>query len=174
MLAVRVDQRHERGHVSLVRRSGPSGNSTAGAKPTSYRMENSRMRKTNRWSRAAVMTAVAAATALGVATPALAAPVTAQAGYLTLAENQNLSGQNWNYSDTNSNLGGPGDEASSVFNGSDRAWVLYDDTSFRDRRYCITPGQRINNLHSSSWNFGDKISSIARLGGTSCAGYPTF
>ena len=66
------------------------------------------------------------------------------------------------------------DKASSVRNGSDNAWVLYDDANYDDRRYCIFAGQRIENLHDSRWNFGDKISSIQRLPGNSCAGYPTF
>lgn len=69
---------------------------------------------------------------------------------------------------------GFGDMASSVRNVSSVAYVLYDDTGYSDRRYCIRAGESISNLHNDAWNFGDKISSVKRLGSNSCAGYPRF
>ncbi|GIH25949.1 hypothetical protein Aph01nite_42590 [Acrocarpospora phusangensis] len=85
-----------------------------------------------------------------------------------------MPGQNYLYYDSTPNLGGPGDEASSVFNDTEDAWVLYDDSGYRDRRYCIRSGQYIGDLHHPAWKFGDKISSVLRLNTRSCAGYPTF
>jgi hypothetical protein len=102
----------------------------------------------------------------------------AATGQLWLAENQSMGGKNCGWADSQPNLSNTfcsfSDKASSVWNGSDNAWVLYDDAGYQDRRYCLVPGGRIANLHDSRWNFGDKISSIKRLSGTSCAGYPTF
>lgn len=66
------------------------------------------------------------------------------------------------------------DLTSSVYNQDSVAWVLYDDTGYQDRRYCIAPGQRISNLHNDAWKFGDKISSAKRLTTASCGNYPTF
>ncbi len=104
----------------------------------------------------------------------LGSPAQAASGVLRLGHDQNLGGENYTYSTSNRNLGGPGDEASSARNESDSAWVLYDDTGFRDRRYCIRPGEYVRDLHNEQWNFGDKISSVRRLSTSSCRGYPTF
>jgi hypothetical protein len=94
---------------------------------------------------------------------------------LQLASDQRLQGDERTYSGDKDDLGSFGDKASSVKN-TDRAnaWVLYDDDHYGDRRFCIRPGQTINNLHDPRWRFGDKISSVNRLGTRSCSGYPTF
>jgi hypothetical protein len=113
------------------------------------------------------------ATRLGIVASLVFSSTSALAS-LQLARNQGLSGVH-TYSGSQADLGHFGDEASSVKN-TDRsnAWVLYDDDNYRDRRFCIRPNQTINNLHDSRWRFGDKISSVKRLGSSSCRGYPTF
>ena len=118
--------------------------------------------------------------AAGLTAASVLVPLQAQAatGNLWLGENQSMGGKNCGWAASQPDLSKTfcsfGDKASSVWNGSDNAWVLYDDAGYGDRRYCITAGGRISNLHDSRWNFGDKISSIKRLSGNSCAGYPTF
>jgi hypothetical protein len=76
------------------------------------------------------------------------------------------SEDNFSYSDN--------DEASSAKNLSAVAWVLYDDTYYRDRRFCIRPGEEVPDLGAPAYEFSDKISSVKRLDTASCAGYPTF
>jgi hypothetical protein len=112
-----------------------------------------------------------ATTLVVTATPASAA------SNLALYWNQNYRGSVYITSSSDSNLDDglqAGDEASSVHNGTTVAWVLFDDAGYADRRYCIRPGQRVANLHAQAWNFGDKISSVRRLGTASCSGYPQF
>ncbi|MCC5577113.1 hypothetical protein IMZ11_15920 [Microtetraspora sp. AC03309] len=71
-------------------------------------------------------------------------------------------------------LGGFSDKTSSLVNNDWMAWVVYDDKNYRDRHYCIRPGETVPNLSSSRWKFNDKISSAWRLNTASCAGYPAF
>lgn len=66
------------------------------------------------------------------------------------------------------------DKTSSLTNNDRMAWVVYDDKQYRDRHYCIRPGETVPNLSSSRWKFNDKISSVKRLDTASCAGYPAF
>ncbi|TKK81104.1 hypothetical protein FDA94_34115 [Herbidospora galbida] len=66
------------------------------------------------------------------------------------------------------------DKTSSLTNYDWNAWVVYDDKNYRDRHYCIRPGETVPNLSSSRWKFNDKISSAKRLQSASCAGYPAF
>lgn len=66
------------------------------------------------------------------------------------------------------------DEASSVKLYGPYAWVLYDDKHYKDRHYCIRPGEKVEHLGAPQWKFNDKISSVKRLSTGSCAGYPTF
>ncbi|WP_055550094.1 beta/gamma crystallin-related protein [Streptomyces sp. NBRC 110028] len=118
---------------------------------------------------------VAAAATTAILTTAPAAQADAAAGHLLLGRDQNLTGTVWAHSSSIANLGSSeGDKASSAKNEDSRAWVLYDDKNYKDRRYCLTPGRYIRDLHSDPWNFGDKVSSVRRLGTASCAGYPTF
>jgi hypothetical protein len=123
------------------------------------------------FARGAVVTAIAGAAVLGFAGPSQAA------GQLVLFDNRNTSGSAHGFESSDANICDlvcASDRASSVENTMSVAWVLYDDSGFGDRRYCIKPGQVINNLHASAWNFGDKISSVRKLGTASCSGYPTF
>ena len=114
------------------------------------------------------------ATRLGIVA-LLALSSTSALASLRLASDQRMQGDARTYNRSEENLGGFGDEASSVQNTDrSRAWVLYDDKDYGDRRFCIRPNQTINNLHSAQWRFGDKISSVRRLGTSSCRGYPTF
>ena len=71
-------------------------------------------------------------------------------------------------------LGSFSDKTSSLTNNDWMAWVVYDDKQYRDRHYCIRPGETVPNLSSSQWKFNDKISSAKRLETASCAGYPAF
>ncbi|WP_405800911.1 hypothetical protein [Streptomyces sp. NBC_01506] len=121
---------------------------------------------------------VAALTTAATVCSALALAPTVQAdalaGPLVIGQNQDLGGAQWRYTESKTSLGAAGDQASSVKNQDVVAWVLYDDTSHRDRHYCIPATGYIPNLHDKKWNFGDKISSVKRLGSNSCRGYPTF
>jgi len=118
---------------------------------------------------------VAGAATAAVLTAAPAAQADAAAGQLLLGRDQSLTGTVWSHRSSIANLGSSeGDKASSAKNEDSVAWVLYDDKNYKDRRYCLTPGRYIRDLHGGSWNFGDKISSVYRLSTASCAGYPTF
>ncbi|GIH22793.1 hypothetical protein Aph01nite_11030 [Acrocarpospora phusangensis] len=66
------------------------------------------------------------------------------------------------------------DEASSVENNTPSAWVLFDDVGFKDRRFCIRPGEKVVHLGAPAYKFNDKVSSVLRLGSPSCGDYPTF
>ncbi|WP_062348870.1 hypothetical protein [Herbidospora yilanensis] len=66
------------------------------------------------------------------------------------------------------------DKTSSLINNDWRAWVVFDDKNYQDRRYCIRPGETVPNLSAQQFKFNDKISSALRLEGASCAGYPAF
>ncbi|WP_062433304.1 hypothetical protein [Herbidospora daliensis] len=66
------------------------------------------------------------------------------------------------------------DEASSLTNNDWNAWVVFDDKNYRDRRYCIRPGESVPSLGAQQFKFNDKISSALRLESASCAGYPAF
>ncbi|MGW8575538.1 peptidase inhibitor family I36 protein [Streptomyces niveus] len=120
---------------------------------------------------AAVTTAATVFSALGVAPTVQADALT---GPLVLGEHQDLGGAQWSYTGSETRLGSASDRASSVKNRDSVAWVLYDDTNHGDRHYCLRATGYIPNLHDSRWNFGDKISSVKRLGSNSCRGYPTF
>ena len=123
---------------------------------------------------AAVLTAGVVTATVLTATPSYASSVP-----LRLYEHTGYNGSSISLYSSDSNLWwnkGFGDVASSVKNPSSSAvaWVLYDDTGYGDRHYCIRPGQSISNLGADAWKFGDKISSVKELGTASCAGYPTF
>lgn len=122
--------------------------------------------------------AVAIATAV-LAIGLSAAPNEVDAGWypLRLWEHTNYNGVDINLYESYSELRwskGFNDLTSSAYNLDSVAWVLYDDTNYGDRRYCIEPGQKIANLHAAAWNFGDKISSAKRLSTASCGNYPRF
>ena len=66
------------------------------------------------------------------------------------------------------------DKASSVRNNTQYAWVLFDDDTYEDRRYCLKPGLRIYHLGLDQWKFNDKVSSVLKLSTGSCGSYPVF
>ncbi|MFG1996309.1 peptidase inhibitor family I36 protein [Actinoplanes sp. NPDC048988] len=129
---------------------------------------------------AGIMSVVAMATAslFALSTPAEAQAVCIEPepAALYLYANRNGSGDVFQatVSVIDFRVFGFNDKASRVWNKYDcRAWVLYDDNQFEDRHYCIRPNQTVD-LHLEKWNFGDKISSVKKLTGKSCSGYPTF
>jgi hypothetical protein len=124
--------------------------------------------------RRAAMTIALAAMAVLPATALTATPAQAGEGALWLGEHQDLQSKNWRYYATTAKLGGPGDDASSVFNDTENVWLLFEHSNFGGRFYCIRSGQYIRDLHSPAWKFGDKISSVSRLGIRTCQGYPVF
>jgi hypothetical protein len=92
-----------------------------------------------------------------------------------LGQHQSLGGTNWTFTASDSNLSGQGgDQASSLNNNDSRAWVVYEHDTFGGRGYCINTGSEVSDLHSGILSFGDKISSVRRLGTSSCFGYPSF
>jgi Beta/Gamma crystallin len=119
--------------------------------------------------------ALAAAT-VTVATTLTAAPSQAYDYPLWLYEHTGYNGYSIALYSSDSNLWNRGfsDATSSVRNVSSVAYVLYDDSGYSDRRYCIRSGESISNLHNDAWKFGDKISSVKKLGSNSCEGYPRF
>jgi Beta/Gamma crystallin len=130
------------------------------------------MRKSIFWGVGLACAALALSSMLvgGAATARAADPV------LVLGQNQNLSGTNWAFTGSDSNLSGQGgDQASSIKNNDPlNAWVVYENDSFGGRGYCIDPGELVTNLHISILNFGDRISSVEQLGQAKCTFRPEF
>lgn len=110
----------------------------------------------------------------------MSSPASAADTRLVLSENRDGTGRSCYYSSSSANLNNSsqcngiqfGDKASLARNIGTVAWVLYDDTSYNDRAYCIRPG-RVVDLHASR-DFGDKTSSIKQLSTSSCSGYTEF
>ncbi|WP_327049343.1 beta/gamma crystallin-related protein [Microbispora sp. NBC_01189] len=102
----------------------------------------------------------------------------AHAGWIGIILYEDSGYKGYPHAYTTSRLGLYGwwenDEASSVKNVDLFAWVLYDDVDYKDRHFCIRPGEWVENLGSSPWKFNDKISSLKRLTTSSCAGYVPF
>ncbi|GIH23089.1 hypothetical protein Aph01nite_13990 [Acrocarpospora phusangensis] len=117
----------------------------------------------------AVTTAAVTLTSVAVS-PAQADPY----GSLTLYFHTNFRGDYpMRYYDTRATLwSGESDEASSVRNSSDYAFVLFDDTRFGDRAFCIRPDHEEDWLGNPALGFNDKISSIKRMPNHYCHGYP--
>jgi hypothetical protein len=111
---------------------------------------------------------------LTVSSTLFCAAAQAESGVLRIGQNQSLGGLNWTYSQSNSDLGEAGDRASSVWNESDSAWVMYQHDTFEGRHYCIRPDEKVSDLHRPQWQFGDMASSVRRLPTTECGRYPAF
>ncbi|MGP3921238.1 beta/gamma crystallin-related protein [Nonomuraea sp. 10N515B] len=133
----------------------------------------------------AILASAAAVAALTAAAPAQAGSAHAvtvlgggqsAVGTLTLGQNQSLGGTNWNFTESNRNLSSTGseDRASSIRVTGNSAWVVYQHDNNGGRAYCILPGQAINDLHHTWWQFGDTISSVQRLIGPNCFNFPMF
>lgn len=121
-----------------------------------------------------ITSALGAAAAIGAAL--VIAPPAANAAYgdcasgaLCMYHNQSGSGTIIRYTSSVESMGSNSDEASSVYNRSSVAWILYDDSSFQDRRVCILSGDRVGDLGDIQFN--DKISSVQKRGSNSCSGY---
>ena len=125
----------------------------------------------------AAVAAMASASLVAVSSsPAHAVCINPDSSALYMYENRDGSGDVYQATITLASLHSVhyNDKASRLWNKyTCNAWVVYDDSNFGDRRYCIRPRQTVD-LHREQWNFGDKISSIRKLGNGSCSGYPTF
>ncbi|WP_062435791.1 peptidase inhibitor family I36 protein [Herbidospora daliensis] len=106
------------------------------------------------------------------AAPAHAEPI--EIPYLILFHHQWFQGRSIVLTQPTSHLGGDSDEATSIINNDGVAWVLYDDDSYGDRRYCIRPGESVLNLGDDRWKFNDKITSALPLESASCGKFPPF
>lgn len=61
-----------------------------------------------------------------------------------------------------------GDKTSSVINRTGAAWVLYDDSGYGDRRFCIPPGVSVRDFGVDAYKFNDKVSSAKRMPDAKC------
>jgi hypothetical protein len=111
----------------------------------------------------AVVALAAAVLVVGLPSQANADPDDCPPNRLCLWHNQNFESTLFHRVASSSGLGSNSDEAHSVFNNSQNAWILYDDSGFSDRRFCVRPGTRVSDLGSQAVKFGDKISSVQRL-----------
>lgn len=102
--------------------------------------------------------------------PAYAAKSDCPSGKLCLWHNQNYLGTLFTRTSSDDDLGSNSDEAHSVYNHSNVAWVLYDDKNYstRDRRFCIKSGRSTADLGSGAYSFGDKISSVSKRSKNTC------
>jgi hypothetical protein len=66
------------------------------------------------------------------------------------------------------------DVTSSVYNQTGVAWVVAEASYFGARIFCLRPGEGVDDLHSPTLVFADRISSALPLATPSCAGYPAF
>ena len=105
----------------------------------------------------------------------LVAPAHAEAGPLVLYTDSFFEGYPLTYWHSDPAMSyGTSDKASSVKNYDDVAWVLFDDKQYRDRRYCIRPGEEVARLGADALRFNDKISSVYRMPTADCGQYPAF
>lgn len=126
--------------------------------------------------RALLCTAITVMLGLGLASPAHAATSTEHdLPYLYLFDDAWYEDIYDVFDDNDGNFDfWSNDEASSAKNYSGVAWVLYDDTYYRDRRFCIRPGEEVPDLGAPAYKFNDKISSVKKLATASCEGHPAF
>lgn len=95
-----------------------------------------------------------------------------KAGYLTLWDDSYWSDRTYrnNQSDSSLHNNDFNDKASSYVNKTDRWWVLYDDTGYRDRGICLRPRSHYHDLGRVGFN--DKTSSVQRRSLNTCPGWP--
>ena len=97
-------------------------------------------------------------------------------GFLTVFENPNQGGDQRLLTNTISDFRSLG------FNDADelglqpdqRGLGVAENSYFGARIFCLRPGEGVNDLHSSTLVFADRISSALQLGTPSCAGFPAF
>ena len=120
--------------------------------------------------------AVCAAGLVGATAVISSAHAAPPVGFLTVYENPNQGGDQRLLTNTISDFRSLGfnDRTSSVFNQTNVAWVLAENSNFGARVFCLRPGEGVNDLHSSTLVFADRISSALQLGTPSCAGFPAF
>jgi len=121
-----------------------------------------------------LLASIAAAAAVFAGTAGASTPAQASTAGLFAANDSWYQGFSGTITETWSNLGYDSDKYSSVRNEDSVAWVLFDDKYFRDRRFCIRPGESVPDLGAPLWKFNDKTSSVLRLSTASCEGYPAF
>jgi hypothetical protein len=123
--------------------------------------------------RLAALTVPAATLVAATQVPAQAVTPT---GYLTLHQDQYQGGAVRILPVSHPKLKNAGfnDKASSVYNRTPNAWVVYEDTGYQGDRWCIRPGESVDDLHLNPWRFGDEISAVKQLTGPSCYPYRTF
>lgn len=112
--------------------------------------------------------------ALGVGVVVIPAPAWADwddcsSARLCLYHNQDGEGDWFSRTSSDNDLGGDSDEAHSVWNRSQVAWLLYDDKDYSDRVLCIRSRYAAADL--GDYSFGDKISSVKKRSSDTCAGY---
>jgi hypothetical protein len=66
------------------------------------------------------------------------------------------------------------DRTSSVYNQTNVAWVVAEASFLGQRIFCLRPGEGVDDLHSPTLVFADRISSAQPLSTASCAGFPAF
>ena len=111
-----------------------------------------------------------------VAALQLPAAAVTPAGYLTLHQHQYQGGDSRSFDVSHPKLKNASfnDKASSVYNRTAVAWMLYDDTGYSGTGWCIAPGRSVDDLHLNPWRFGDKISAVMRLNVAGCGLLPTL
>lgn len=132
------------------------------------------MRKRTIGRLAVVATCVAGL--LGATAVYSAAQAAPPSGFLTVYVNQFQGGDQRLLTNTITDFRSIGfnDATSSVYNQTGSAWVLAEASFFGARIFCLRPGEGVDDLHSSTLVFQDRISSALNLGTPSCAGYPAF
>jgi hypothetical protein len=125
-----------------------------------------------------VLMGVLLATGITVVAPtvAQAAKSDCASGKLCMWHNQNYTSTRFDRTSSDDHLNDDSDEAHSVYNFTGVAWVLYDDNTYdeSDRHFCIKAKVSHPDLGVGAYKFGDKITSVKKLGSNSCAGYPTI
>jgi Peptidase inhibitor family I36 len=122
---------------------------------------------------------VTAASALVASTLLLTAPSQAaidqcNTGRMCFWHNSSYEGTFFSRTSSDGDLGSNSDEAHSLYNRTGYNWIVYDDKNYStgDRRFCVVKGARAANLGSSTFKFGDKISSVKKLAGACPAEIP--
>lgn len=115
---------------------------------------------------------------LVLSTPSYAAPAGAAdctSGRLCLWDDVSFTDTKKTFSSSNPNLNNSGfsDKTSSAYNRDKVAWVLYDDTGYKDTAKCLKAGASVSNF--GNFGFNDKTSSVYRRSNNTCpAGAAVF
>jgi hypothetical protein len=96
-------------------------------------------------------------------TPASAALSQCGSGRMCFWHNQDYGGTFFSRGSSDDHLGENSDEAHSLWNRTSVHWIVYDDSNFYGRAYCVVSGYRNSDLGEWPYEFGDKISSARPL-----------